>query len=151
MEYLENHRATAECIFCQAQALPDGPDNLIAYRAPLAYIILNRFPYTTGHLMVAPFAHIEALEALEPAARAEMMELAALSVSALRRVYAPAAFNLGVNIGEAAGAGVKGHIHMHVVPRWVGDTSFMSAIGQTRVLPETLVDTFRRLHAALRA
>jgi len=151
MEYLENHERENGCIFCKAQAVSDGPENLIAYRGNLGYVILNRFPYTSGHLMVAPFAHLASLEELDSATRSELMDLLAASIGALRRVYAPQAFNVGANIGEAAGAGVKEHFHMHVVPRWVGDTSFMSALGQTRVLPEALADTYQRLHSALRS
>jgi len=150
MEYIENHEKEDGCIFCTAQAKADGADNLIAYRGKLAYVILNRYPYTSGHVMVVPFAHVPNLEGLDPATRAEMMELTSRSMSVLRNVYNARAFNMGANIGEAAGAGVLGHVHIHVVPRWAGDTNFMSSTGQTRVLPEALEDTFLRIQKGFR-
>jgi ATP adenylyltransferase len=145
MEYIENHNKEDGCIFCIAQAKMDSAENLIAHRGELAYVILNRYPYTSGHLMVVPFAHQPDLEKLDPATRAEMMELTSLCMTVLRNVYNPQAFNMGANIGEAAGAGVKEHVHIHVVPRWRGDTNFMSALGGTRVLPELLEDTYERI------
>jgi ATP adenylyltransferase len=147
MEYIENHGKQDGCIFCKALAMRDGPDNLIAFRGQQAFVILNRYPYTSGHVMVVPVFHEPTLEALEPSARAEMMELTSRSTSILRRVYQTLAFNIGMNIGEAAGAGVKEHAHIHVVPRWVGDTNFMSTLAGTRVLPETLDDTWKRISA----
>ena len=108
-------------------------------------MILNRYPYTSGHLMVVPFAHKANLEALDSQTRAEMMELTARCMTVLREVYNPQAFNMGANMGEAAGAGVKEHVHIHIVPRWKGDTNFMSTLGETRVLPEVLEDTYQRV------
>jgi len=137
------------CIFCKAQSQPDGPENLIVYRGPRAFVILNLYPYTSGHLMVVPFDHQADLEALDEPVRAEMMELSARCMGILRGLYRPQGFNMGINIGEAAGAGVPGHVHIHIVPRWVGDTNFMSATAATRVLPETLEDTYRRVRAAM--
>jgi len=148
MSYIENHGKEEGCIFCNAQAQEDGPGNLIVHRGRSAYVILNRYPYTNGHLMVVPFEHKSRLEDLDPSTRAEMMELTARSMTLLRKLYDPQAFNMGANIGEAAGAGVKEHFHIHVVPRWTGDTNFMSALAATRVLPETLEDTFQRVQAA---
>jgi len=145
MEYIENHSKDDGCVFCEAQSKTDSAENLIAHRGKLAYVILNRYPYTSGHLMVVPFAHKPTLEELDAPTRAEMMELTALCMVVLRRVYKPQAFNMGANIGEAAGAGVKEHVHIHIVPRWAGDTNFMSTLGQTRVLPEILEDTYRRI------
>jgi ATP adenylyltransferase len=111
-------------------------------------VILNRYPYTSGHLMVVANLHRPSLEDLAAKTRSEMMELAAKAFIVLRHVYKPAAFNFGANIGEAAGAGIAGHIHLHVVPRWDGDTNFMSALAETRVLPEELNDTYRRIFSA---
>ena len=145
MKYIENHEKENGCVFCDAQAKADSAENLIAFRGKLAYVILNRFPYTSGHLMVIPFEHKPNLEELDAETRAEMMELAARCMSVLRNIYKPQGFNMGANIGEAAGAGVKGHVHIHIVPRWAGDTNFMSAVGETRVLPEALEDTYRRV------
>jgi len=147
MEYME-HSKVEGCIFCMAQEMEDSAENLIAYRSERAYVILNRYPYTSGHLMVVPFDHQPNLEVLDPATRAEMMELTTRCMTVLRKLYRPPAFNMGANIGEAAGAGVKAHVHMHIVPRWAGDTNFMSAIGETRVLPELLEDTYRRVRKA---
>ena len=147
MEYIENHGKEGGCIFCSALDKPDNSQNLIVHRGRQAFVILNLYPYTSGHLMVVPFVHKATLEELESSLRAEMMELTSLSMSVLRRTYNPQAFNLGANIGEAAGAGVKEHIHLHIVPRWIGDTNFMSTLGSTRVLPELLEDTYQRIRA----
>lgn len=148
MTYIENADKEEGCVFCNAQAKEDGPGNLIVFRGKLAYVILNRFPYTSGHVMVVPFNHQPTLEDLDGPTRAEMMELTARAMAVLRKVYNPQAFNMGANIGEAAGAGVKEHVHIHVVPRWRGDTNFMSALANTRVLPESLEDTWRRVKEA---
>ena len=145
MEYIENHGKQDGCVFCKVQAEADSPANLIVQRGDLAFVILNRYPYTSGHVMVVPSAHKPNLEELDPATRAEMIELTSRATSVLRKVYNAAAFNIGVNIGEAAGAGVQEHVHIHIVPRWVGDTNFMSTLAETRVLPETLEDTWKRI------
>jgi ATP adenylyltransferase len=145
MTYIENHGKEESCIFCSAQAQEDGPTNLIVHRGRLAYVILNRYPYTSGHVMVVPFEHRPNFEELNPTTRAEMMELASLSMGILRKIYNSQAFNMGANVGEAAGAGVKEHVHIHVVPRWIGDTNFMSSLAETRVLPEILEDTWKRV------
>ncbi len=145
MEYIESNNKEDGCIFCVALEKQDSAENLIAFRGEHAYVILNRYPYTSGHLMVVPFAHKASLEGLDPQTRAEMMELTTRCMVVLREIYHPQAFNLGANIGEAAGAGVKEHVHIHIVPRWAGDTNFMSAVGETRVLPELLEQTWQRV------
>ena len=145
MEYIESNTKVDACIFCMALEKEDGAENLIAYRGERAYVILNRYPYTSGHLMVVPFDHKPNLEELDPKTRAEMMELTTRCMSVLRRIYHPQAFNMGANIGEAAGAGVKAHVHIHIVPRWAGDTNFMATVGDSRVLPELLEDTYQRV------
>ncbi len=144
MEYIENSKEDG-CVFCNAPEKEDGAENLIAFRGEHAYVILNRYPYTSGHLMVVPFRHEASLEGLDPQTRAEMMELTTRCMTVLRKIYDPQAFNVGANIGEAAGAGVKEHVHIHIVPRWAGDTNFMSAVGETRVLPELLEQTWQRV------
>ncbi|MGE5376364.1 MAG: HIT family protein [Bacteroidota bacterium] len=144
MEYIQNSKVEG-CIFCMVQDVEDGTENLIAFRSEHAYVILNRYPYTSGHLMVVPYVHKPNLEELDPETRAEMMELTTRCMTVLRKIYNPPAFNMGANIGEAAGAGVKAHVHIHIVPRWAGDTNFMSSIGEVRVLPELLEDTYRRV------
>lgn len=151
MKYIQKNEKEEGCVFCNAQAKTDSAENLIALRGKYAFVILNLYPYTSGHLMVVPFGHIATLEELDPATRAEMMELASQCMSVLRKVYKPQAFNMGANIGEAAGAGVPGHIHVHIVPRWGGDTNFMSTLGETRVLPESIEDTYHRIRAGFEA
>lgn len=148
MKYIESHNKEAGCVFCNAQAQTDSAENLIAFRGKNAYVILNRYPYTSGHLMVIPFKHAPNLEELDPETRAEMMELTSRCTTILREIYRTQSFNIGVNIGEAAGAGVLGHVHIHIVPRWAGDTNFMSSVGQTRVLPEALEETYQRVRQA---
>jgi ATP adenylyltransferase len=138
-------KAAAGCVFCNVQKEKDDPGNLVIYRAKHNFIILNRFPYTTGHLLVVANGHLNSLEDLEAESRAEMMELATHAMSVLRRVYQPDAFNVGANIGAAAGAGVDGHVHIHVVPRWKGDANFMLTLAETKVMPESLTDTYNRL------
>jgi len=145
MEYIDNPDKEEGCVFCNAQAKADDAENLIAYRGERAYVILNRYPYTSGHLMAIPFEHVSNLEELDPETRAEMMELTSQCTTILRNIYRPQGFNVGVNIGEAAGAGVLGHVHIHIVPRWKGDTNFMTSVGETRVLPEALESTYARV------
>jgi len=145
MKYVTNADNETGCVFCNALAKPDDGQNLVVRRAEHAFVILNKYPYTSGHLMVAPFAHQASLELLESAERAEMMELVSQCIVVLRKIYNPHGFNVGINIGAAAGAGVPGHVHIHIVPRWNGDTSFMSTVGEVRVLPESLEETYRRV------
>jgi len=147
MKYIENHEQEEGCIFCNALKRVDNAENLIIKRGKLAFVIVNLYPYTSGHIMVAPMAHQPSLEFLDPASRAEMMELVSESIEVLKKIYRPQAFNIGANIGEAAGAGVPDHVHMHIVPRWSGDTNFMSTLGETRVLPESLEATYKRIKA----
>lgn len=144
MEYIMSERKNG-CPFCEELDKADGIDNLIIYRGQYSFVILNRFPYTSGHLMVVPYVHKSNLEDLPPEVRSEIMELAALTLRVLREEYQPQGFNLGINIGEVAGAGILDHIHLHVVPRWSGDTNFMSSTAQTRLLPELLEDSYHRV------
>jgi len=148
MKYIEAHNKESGCVFCNAQARADSAENLIAFRGEKSYVILNRYPYTSGHLMVIPFTHVSNLEELDFETRAEMMELTSRCTTVLREIYRTQSFNVGINIGEAAGAGVLGHVHIHIVPRWAGDTNFMSSVGETRVLPEALEDTYQRVQQA---
>ncbi len=145
MKYIEDNNKPGGCIFCEALKLKDSPENLIVLRAEYSFVILNRYPYTNGHLMVVPYAHQPTIEALDRPTRSEMMELVNRGLQVLRAEYNAQAFNIGVNIGAAAGAGVAEHVHIHVVPRWAGDTNFMSTVGEIRVLPEELAETYRRL------
>lgn len=142
MKYIQKTEKEEGCVFCNALAKNDGPENLVMFRGEKSFVILNKYPYTSGHVMVTPFAHVASLEELDAPSRAEMMELVTRCMGTLRRAYHPQAFNLGANIGEAAGAGVPGHVHIHIVPRWKGDTNFMSTVGEVRVLPQTLEQTY---------
>jgi ATP adenylyltransferase len=145
MKYIQENIKAPDCIFCQALTLPDDSDNLVLFRSEKVFVILNRYPYTSGHIMVVPMMHKPILEELDALIRAEIMEITTKCVTVLRAVYHPEGFNIGMNIGAIAGAGIADHIHMHIVPRWAGDTSFMSTLGQTRVLPESLEDTYQRI------
>ena len=145
MNYIMNHERAADCIFCKALCEIDCPENLVVFRGKTAFVILNRYPYTSGHLLIVPFQHVPDLDALSPETRAELMELANHAVKVLGTLYTPQGFNLGINLGEAAGAGIAAHLHLHVVPRWQADANFMTTIGQSRVLPENLEDTYLRI------
>lgn len=147
MTYIQSHKQEEECAFCTELARPDSPENLIVFRGRRAFVILNRYPYTSGHLMTVPYKHYSSLDALDVETRTEMMELANQAIQVLQGVYHPSGFNLGINLGEAAGAGITEHVHMHVVARWPGDTNFMSSLAETRILPEALEDTYRRVRA----
>lgn len=135
---------TDGCVFCAALAEPDNA-RLILLRGQTAFVILNMFPYNSGHLMVVPSRHISTLGAASPAERVEMIELTSLAEAALSEVYRPQGLNVGMNLGRAAGAGIVDHMHIHIVPRWNGDTNFVSVVGQVRVLPEDLEQSAGRL------
>ena len=140
-----SNKGLNECIFCVNIALNDDKAHYILHRAEKNFVLLNLYPYSSGHLMIAPYAHVPSLSECEPSTLEEMMLLAQRAETALRKVYSPLGFNMGLNIGESAGAGIAGHIHMHVLPRWPGDANFMTTIGETRVLPEDLDTTYAKL------
>ena len=133
------------CVFCVGQDSNTDEDRLIVHRGTHNFVILNLFPYTAGHFMVAPYAHIANIGESSPGETSEMMELAKRGIAALRRLYRPEGFNIGMNLGHAAGAGVREHLHLHIVPWWIGDANFLSIAGETRVLPEELSVTHRRM------
>jgi ATP adenylyltransferase len=135
------------CLFCEVLQAGDDEKTLIVHRDNHCFVILNAYPYTSGHVMVVPYQHTDQLQTLAPEAAHEMMDLTRKMEGILRDLYHPDGLNLGMNLGKAAGAGIAGHIHMHVLPRWVADASFMSVIGETRVLPEELATTYRRIKA----
>ncbi len=145
MAYIEDDSKSDVCVFCRALSQPDGPGNLILHRGKKAFIILNRYPYTSGHVMVVPNAHEPSIERLDDGTLAELMQLSNLALAKIRQTYETQDFNLGINIGQAAGAGIIDHVHVHIVPRWNGDTNFMSTTSDTRVLPELLEETYSRL------
>lgn len=133
------------CFFCQGVAQNKDKENLILYRGKRCFIILNRYPYNSGHIMIAPYKHVGDLEKLSEEEMCEIMKLIILSVKILRKEYKPSGLNIGANIGRAAGAGVEDHLHFHVVPRWVGDTNFMPVISETKIIPELPEETYGRL------
>ncbi len=137
------------CIFCSALEKKDDAETLIVFRGKKNFILLNRYPYTSGHVMIVPYAHIPDLKDCDAETLAEMMLLAQRVEGALAAAYKPDGFNLGMNLGRAAGAGVTGHVHLHVLPRWIGDANFMSVVGETRVEPEDLRTTYEKLRKAL--
>src|SRR5262245_33406609 len=143
LEYVTAVHPVTSCIFCDAFERADA--DLVLLRGRSAFVILNLYPYNNGHLMVAPNRHTNTLESLSHDERAEVMELARWAEMALVEVYRPQGINVGINLGRAAGAGIEDHLHMHVVPRWTGDTNFMTAVAETRVLPEELHRTAARL------
>jgi ATP adenylyltransferase len=148
-EYLKGGALARDCIFCAIAASDDDETNLVVYRDQSNFVVLNRYPYTSGHVMVVPYGHFATLVDTPEKTLDEMMRLTRRLESALRKLYQPGGLNIGMNIGEAAGAGVAGHIHMHVLPRWVADSNFMTVVGETRILPEDLATTWRRLRQEL--
>ncbi len=148
MNYISDSTPPDGCFFCEALKQEDSAETLLVARGEQAFVILNRYPYTSGHLMVVPYAHVPVMDQLTPECRAEIMELLNQAMAVLTTVYQPEGFNIGANIGAIAGAGVPGHVHFHVVPRWAGDTNFMTAVAHTRVLPEALEQTYQRLRDA---
>jgi ATP adenylyltransferase len=143
--YIASADKQTGCVFCRIQQENSDRENLVVHRANLNFIVLNMFPYTSGHLMIVPYAHQAMLADVNQATTTEMMELAKRAQVALAAEYNPDGFNLGMNLGRSAGAGVADHIHLHVVPRWTGDANFVSVIGETRVLPEDLKTTYEKL------
>jgi ATP adenylyltransferase len=133
-----------ECLFCLKAQQPDHEAHIV-YRGERCYVVLNRFPYNNGHLMVVPYAHVASLEDLDAEIAGELMALTQLSLAVLREAYQAEGFNLGANLGTAAGAGIEDHVHMHVVPRWAGDTNYMTSVGRTRVIPEWMNQVYERL------
>jgi len=147
MAYLsgEDKKPLDGCIFCAKLAAGDDVREHILHRGKLVYVTLNRFPYNNGHLMIVPNAHVPSFEQLDEAGLAELMQLLNHCLAALRKEFRPDGFNVGANVGAVAGAGVADHVHLHVVPRWAGDTNFMPVLGDTRVIPELLDQTYARL------
>jgi ATP adenylyltransferase len=146
--YVSTADQAPECVFCHLLAMDDDERALIVYRGQHNFVVLNAFPYTSGHVMVVPYQHLDRLSKLPAESLAEMTELAQRLEAVLFAEYHSDGVNLGMNIGKAAGAGVAGHIHMHVLPRWVADANFMTVVGETRVLPELLSETYSRLKQA---
>ena len=144
MEYIKSDKSE-ECIFCTLPKSDEDEKNLILFKGPLCFIILNRYPYNSGHLMVSPYRHLACVTLLDKPELAEMNELSLKCVEILREVNSPEGFNLGINLGKSGGAGFEEHIHTHIVPRWGGDTNFMPVLAETKVHPEHIDATYRKL------
>ena len=151
-QYMEQAVAgtAPECVFCDAVRTNRDEETLLVHRGKNAFVILNRFPYTSGHVMIVPYVHVAELNLCEAGTLTEIMELAQKVESVYRREYKPDGMNLGMNLGRAAGAGVAGHLHLHMLPRWFGDSNFMTVTGETRVHPEDLTTTYTRIKNGLR-
>ncbi len=146
MEFLKDDKTkTCDCVFCALPREKNDQTNLIVHRAKYNFVILNKYPYNNGHLMVVPFKHTSNLGDLSKEEQSEMMEFGNHAISALKEAYKPEGFNLGMNLGQAAGAGIKDHLHLHIVPRWNGDTNFMPVIGDVKSMPEHLQKSFESL------
>ncbi len=145
MDYIKNRSDSNECPFCLALSISEEGESLIVHRGKDSFVMLNRYPYTSGHLMVLPFAHQENLAELDQETRGEMMEFIQQACSVLGKIYHPEGFNVGLNLGSAAGAGLPKHLHWHIVPRWEGDTNYMTTVGGVRVIPEALEDTLEKV------
>ena len=145
--FVTNADKTPGCLFCELLKCNDDRQSLIVHRGRHCFVVLNAFPYTSGHSMIVPYEHVDRLQTLPSDAATEMMQLTQKLEGILRELYGPDGLNIGMNMGKAAGAGVAGHIHMHVLPRWVADANFMTVIGEARVLPEALDKTFERIHS----
>ena len=139
----------SSCVFCVTEDTSRDEDRLIVYRGAHNFVILNLFPYTSGHTMIAPYQHLDTIALASTEQLMEMMQLSQRVIAALQKLYRPEGFNLGMNLGVAAGAGIREHFHLHVVPRWAGDANFMTIAGETRVLPEELHKTYERMKAAI--
>ena len=144
MEYIQMEKAEG-CILCEKPKQDSDAVNHILYRGGKNFIIMNRYPYTLGHLMVAPYRHIANLEELTDEELHEHFEIVSQGIKALRQVFNPGGFNIGINLGKVAGAGIEDHVHTHIVPRWQGDTNFMTVMSDVRVVPEALAGTYQKL------
>ena len=148
LAFIEQADHDTGCIFCEKPALRQDRQAYIVYRGRHAFVMLNIYPYNNGHLLVAPYQHIARLEDLPAAVLLDLMRLVQRAIKAIRRAYAPEGFNIGINQGRVAGAGIEHHVHLHIVPRWSADTNFMPLLGETRVLPQHLRASYVRLKAA---
>jgi ATP adenylyltransferase len=150
MAYIKKGEAQG-CIFCARPGKGRDSKNFVLLRGTHAFVMMNRYPYTTGHLMVAPYRHVGSLEGLSDQEACEVIRLVGKCEAAIRKAMRPDGFNIGANLGKCAGAGFPGHFHMHVVPRWNGDTNFMPVLSEVKVLPETLTATYRKIVKAMRS
>jgi ATP adenylyltransferase len=145
MKFLEQH--SKGCVFCNILKENSDHKNLIVYRGKSIFVVLNRYPYTSGHILIVVNSHHPTLENMDSESQSELMTLITKSLKVLRRIYKPDGFNIGTNIGKSAGAGIDGHLHFHIVPRWAGDANFMETLAGTKIIPESLDDSFQRILA----
>jgi len=143
--YMTQKKDKSRCIFCDAAADSSDEKNLVVHRGASCFVLLNRYPYTSGHIMIAPYEHAARLNRIAEATTDEIIRLTRRAENILEEIYRPDGLNFGMNLGQAAGAGIEQHIHMHVLPRWNGDANFMTSVGNTRVIPEALEDTYAKL------
>ncbi len=145
LQYILSKRPS-ECIFCEEPKQDKDRENLILFRSSHSYIIMNIYPYNNGHLMIVPFRHVFSIVELEDEEMLDIMKMTQFSVNCLKEVFMPEGFNIGLNIGKVAGAGIEEHLHYHIIPRWVGDTHFMAVLSEVRVIPEHVLSTYDRLY-----
>lgn len=150
MEYILSKKGP-ECIFCDKPKEDKARENLILYRSTYAFVMMNRYPYNNGHLMVVPYLHTPTIDGLSNEVLLDFMKVTRYSIECLKKAFMPEGFNLGINIGEVAGAGIEEHVHLHMVPRWAGDTSFMTVLGEVRVIPEHIMETYDILFSIFNA
>ncbi len=146
MEYILNADKTDGCVFCRLTGEECGEDNLIIYKGERSFVIMNKFPYNSGHIMVMPYQHRGGLVDMTPAERIDLMDLLSISIEKVKELLEPQGINVGLNLGRPAGAGVEGHLHFHIVPRWNGDTNFMTVFDDVRVVPQHLKRTYQNLY-----
>ncbi|MDJ0271842.1 MAG: HIT domain-containing protein [Candidatus Caldarchaeum sp.] len=151
MAYIKEGKSDSGCVFCLAAEEKDDRKRYVVHRGKKSFVIMNIYPYNNGHVMITPFRHVGSLEELDDEEMLEMMQLIKWVVKVINNIMRPEGFNIGANIGKSAGAGIEDHIHFHVVPRWRGDTNFMTVVSNTRVLPETVDQTYERLLNAKRS
>ncbi len=145
MEYVSSDSKKGECIFCPGADRSQDEERLILFIGNLSIVLMNRFPYINGHLLIAPLRHVSTLDALLPEEKLDLITRVENSIGVLKEVLRPEGFNIGLNLGKVAGAGVEDHIHLHIVPRWIGDTNYMTVFGEVRVIPEHIQETYRKL------
>jgi ATP adenylyltransferase len=145
MEYVGSDQANEGCIFCPGHGRSQDQKKLILYRGDWSIVLMNRFPYSNGHLLIAPLRHISSFDSLSPDEKLDLLNMVERAVSVLKEVMDPAGFNIGMNLGKVAGAGVEDHMHFHIVPRWSGDTNYMTVLGEVRIIPEHIRATYEKL------
>jgi ATP adenylyltransferase len=150
MDYILSDKKTQGCIFCELPKQDRDRDNLILYRSSHTFAIMNRYPYNNGHIMVVPYGHIATLDGMDEGTMLDFMKLTKHAVRSIEKAFMPEGFNMGINVGKIAGAGMEEHLHLHIVPRWAGDTSFMTVFDEIRVVPEHVLSTYDKLYTAFR-